>query len=74
MQLTKLNRKQELNAEIEMANACLADIDTKIEIYSTIDMIRVVDLCQTKRELELVFLDLLNESNELWLQDSVKAC
>lgn len=71
---TKLNRKQELNAEIQMANACLADIDNKIEIYSTIDMIRVVDLCQTKRELELVFIELLTESNEMWLQDSVKAC
>ena len=71
MQLSKLNRKQELNAEIEMANACLADIDTKIEIYSTIDMIQVADLCQTKRELELVFLELLTESNQMWLAEQV---
>lgn len=69
MNLTRLERKQELNAEIEMANACLADIDTKIEIYSTIDMVRVVDLCQTKRELELVFLELLTESNAMWLSE-----
>jgi len=63
----QLIRKQELNAEMTMLNSLLTDIETKIAIYSTMDMVRVEELSVTKRELELLFLDLLSESNDLFL-------
>ena len=67
-----LNRKLEIQADIEMLNKVLTDIEDKIAIYSTIDMVRVEQLAVTKRELELMFLDVLSESNDLWLQ-SIKS-
>ncbi len=67
-----MQRKQELMDETVMLNSILADIDTKIAIWSTIDMIHVAELTAIKTDLESVFLDVLNESNELWLQ-SIKA-
>lgn len=63
-----LKRKEELNAETVMLNKLLVDIESKIAIYSAFDMVRVEQLSATKRELESVFLDVLNESNDLWLK------
>lgn len=62
-----LKRKEELNAEIEMVNNILTHIENLIAIYSNYDMIRVDQLSVVKRELEMVFIDVLNESNDLWL-------
>lgn len=62
-----LKRKEELNAEIKMVNDTLTQLETLITIYSNSDMIRVEQLAVVKRELEIVFLDVLNESNDLWL-------
>lgn len=62
-----LRRKEELNAEIVMVNNILTNIENLIAIYSNIDMIRVEQLSIVKRELEMVFIDVLNESNDLWL-------
>jgi hypothetical protein len=67
-----LNRKLELNAETVMLNNLLSGIEDKIAIYSTIDMVRVQQLVATKTELESVFLDVLNESNALWLSSIVE--
>jgi len=67
-----LNRKLEIQSDIEMLNKVLTDIEDKIAIYSTIDMVRVEQLAVTKRELELMFLDVLSESNDLWLR-SIKS-
>ena len=69
---TALQRKQELNAEITMLNTLLESIENKIFIYSAIDMVRVEELSVTKRELELLFLDLLSESNDLFLASQRK--
>lgn len=66
-----LKRKEELNAEIEMVNNILTHIENLIAIYSNYDMIRVEQLSVVKRELEMVFIDVLNESNDLWL-NSIK--
>jgi len=63
----QLIRKQELNAEMTMLNSLLTEIETKIAIYSTMDMIRVEELMCTKKELEVLFLDLLSESNDMYL-------
>lgn len=63
-----LKRKEELNAETVMLNKLLVDIESKIAIYSAFDMVRVEQLSATKRELESAFLDVLNESNDLWLK------
>lgn len=67
-----LKRKEELNAEIKMVNDTLTQLETLITIYSNSDMIRVEQLAVVKRELEMVFLDVLNESNDLWLH-SIKS-
>ena len=69
---TALQRKQELNAEITMLNTLLESIENKIFIYSAIDMVRVEELSVTKRELELLFLDLLSESNDMFLASQRK--
>ena len=69
---TALQRKEELNAEITMLNTLLESIENKIFIYSAIDMVRVEELSVTKRELELLFLDLLSESNDLFLASQRK--
>ncbi len=63
-----LNRKEELNAETIMLNKLLCGIEDKILVYSAIDSVRVQELTVLKTELESVFLDVLNESNELYLQ------
>lgn len=65
--MTLLNKKKELDAEMVMLNSLLTDIETKIAIYSTMDMVRVSELSDTKRELELLFLDLLSDTNDLYL-------
>lgn len=62
-----LNKKKELDAEMVMLNSLLTDIETKIAIYSTMDMVRVSELSDTKKELELLFLDLLSDTNDLYL-------
>lgn len=63
-----LKRKMELQAETVMLSKLLDGIDDKIAIYSTIDMVRVEQLIYTKIELEKSLLDVLSESNTLWLQ------
>ena len=72
--MTKLlKRKEELNAETVMLNKLLIGIEDKITRYSQTDMIVVHDLVVLKTELESVFLDVLNESNDLWLQSIKKS-
>ena len=63
-----LNRKVELQAEIIMLNNILVGIEDKIAIYSNIDMVRVGQLAESKKEIEAVLLGVLCESNGLWLQ------
>lgn len=63
-----LNRKAELQAEIVMLNNILVGIEDKIAIYSNIDMVRVGQLAESKKEIEAVLLDVLCEYNGLWLQ------
>ena len=62
-----LNRKAELQAEIAMLNNILVGIEDKIAIYSNIDMVRVGQLAESKKEIEAVLLDVLCEVNGLWL-------
>lgn len=69
---TLLERKQELIEETTMLNSLINDIDTKIEIYSTLDFVRVGELAETRNECMSLLMDVLNESNGLWLQ-SIKA-
>ena len=63
-----LQRKQELNEETAMLNSLINDIDCKIEIYSTIDFVRVGELITTRNECMSLLMDVLSESNGLWLQ------
>lgn len=63
-----LQRKQELNEETAMLNSLINDIDCKIEIYSTIDFVRVGELITTRNECMNLLMDVLSESNGLWLQ------
>lgn len=67
-----LERKAELITETATLSRILDAIDDKILIWSAIDMLVVKDLEVTKREVESLFLDVLNESNDLWLQ-SIKS-
>lgn len=69
---TLLQRKQELNEETVMLNSLLSDIEAKIEIYSSMDMVRVEELTVIKTYIEATFLDVLTESNNLWLE-SIKS-
>jgi len=66
------DRKAELQADIERLNRILTGIEEMIAIYSTIDMVRVEQLSQSKKEIEVMFLDVLSESNDLWLK-SIKS-
>ena len=68
-----LNRKLELQAETVMLSKLLDGIDDKIAIYSTIDMVRVEQLIYTKIELEKSLLEVLSESNALWLQSIMES-
>ena len=68
-----LKRKMELQAETVMLSKLLDGIDDKIAIYSTIDMVRVEQLIYTKIELEKSLLDVLSESNALWLQSIMES-
>lgn len=63
-----LQRKQELNEETAMLNSLINDIDTKIEIYSTIDFVHVGELVAKRNECMNLLMDVLSESNGLWLQ------
>lgn len=66
-----LNRKLELQAEIVMLNKILVGIEDKIEVYSTLDAVRVAQLSETKKEVEAILLDVLCESNCLWLHSTL---
>lgn len=68
-----LKRKMELQAEITMLSKLLDGIEDKIAMYSTIDMVRVAELVITKTELEKALLDVLSESNTMWLQSIVES-
>jgi hypothetical protein len=68
----RLNRKAELTAEIQMINSTLVSIENMITIYSAIDSVRLKQLEVVKRELEILFIDVLSESNDLWLE-SIKS-
>jgi hypothetical protein len=63
----RLARKQELIEEQTMLNNLINDIDDKIAIYSTIDFIRVGELINVRVSLMNSLLDVLNESNDLYL-------
>lgn len=63
-----LQRKQELIEETTMLNGLIDDIDTKIEIYSTLDFVRVGELMTTRNECMSLLLDVLSESNALYLR------
>ena len=65
---SQLNRKEEINAEIIMLNSVVTAIEEKIAIYSAIDMVHTSELIEQLNQLNPLFLDLLNESNALWLQ------
>lgn len=65
---TLLERKQELIEETTMLNSLITEIDTKIEIYSTLDFVHVGELTVRRNECMNLLLDVLNESNGLWLQ------
>jgi hypothetical protein len=68
----KVELQADLQADIERLNRILTGIEEMIAIYSTIDMVRVEQLSQSKKEIEVMFLDVLSESNDLWLQ-SIKS-
>jgi hypothetical protein len=68
-----LIRKIELQAETTMLSKLLDGLDDKIAMYSTIDMIRVSELVIVKTELEKCLLDVLSESNALWLASIVES-
>lgn len=68
-----LIRKMELQAETVMLSRLLDGIEDKIAMYSTIDMVRVSELVHTKTELEKALLDVLSESNALWLSSIVES-
>jgi len=63
-----MKRKEELTAETIRLNKVLSSIEDRILVWSSIDMLVVKDLEITKREVESQFLDVLNESNNLWLK------
>jgi hypothetical protein len=65
---TLMERKQELIEETTMLNSLINDIDTKIEIYSTIDFVHVGELVAKRNECMSLLMDVLSESNGLWLQ------
>ena len=65
---TLMERKQELIEETTMLNSLINDIDTKIEIYSTLDFVHVGELVAKRNECMSLLIDVLSESNGLWLQ------
>lgn len=64
---------EDMNDEIKQLATVISEIDVKIGIYSNIDMVRVKDLSEQKRELELLLLNLMNDTNEIWLKNKAVA-
>jgi len=63
----RLARKQELIEETTMLNNLIDETDNMIAIYSTMDFIRVGELMATRVSLMNSLLDVLSESNDLYL-------
>ena len=58
----------ELISDIATLKLFIYEIELKIEIYSSLDNVKVISYNQTKRELELLLLDLMNKQNNKWLE------
>ena len=64
---SRLERKSQLIAEIALLNRLIDDVDHMIEIYAGLDFIRVGELMTTRSQYMSMLLDLLSESNDLYL-------
>ena len=65
---TRLTRKAELIKLQDTLNRQINELDGMIEIYSTLDFIRVGELMGDRIRLNNQLLDVLSESNDLYLE------
>ena len=64
---SRLERKSQIIAETALVNRLIDDVDHLIEVYSGLDFIRVSELMVTRASYMSMLLDLLSESNDLYL-------
>lgn len=64
---SRLERKSQLIAETALVNRLIDDVDHLIEVYSGMDFVRVSELMVTRASYMSILLDLLSESNDLYL-------
>lgn len=64
----RLERKVELIDMTNRLNRQINELDTMIEIYSTIDYVRVGELVGERIRLNNMLLDVLSDSNDLYLE------
>jgi hypothetical protein len=65
---TLLDRKAELIKLQDTLNRQINELDDMIAIYSTLDFIRVGELMGERISLNNALLDVINESNDLYLE------
>jgi regulator of sigma D len=63
-----LDRKVELVELTNVLNRRIDELDHMIEIYSTLDFIRVGELMSERISLNNQLLDVISESNDLYLE------
>lgn len=64
---SRLDRKSQIIAETALVNRLIDDVDHLISVYSNLDFIRVNELMVTRSSYMNMLLDLLSESNDLYL-------
>lgn len=64
---SRLDRKEQLIKETTIVNRLIDDVDHLIEIYSGLDFVRVSELMTTRASYMNTLLELLSESNDLYL-------
>lgn len=65
--VTRLDFKAELIKDIAMTNKLIDDVDHLISVYSALDFVRVSELMETRARYMSMLLDLLEQSNQLYL-------
>ena len=64
---SRLDRKEQLIKDTAIVNRLIDDVDHLIAVYSNLDFIRVNELMVTRASYMSMLLDLLEQSNQLYL-------
>lgn len=63
----------EMLSDIATLKLSIYELELKIEIYSDRDAVQVKQLTENKKDLELMLLDLMSKTNNVWLRPTIVA-